>query len=109
MVNALLPTPPAEKTELSLQLVWLVGPNVYGDRLKNSPKDQTLYGRTAKQHRVSRLPPTTTSLYSVMAYKGQTSRDCPSTLVKSTAFPLNIAKFLLYKVVWPATQPAHGK
>lgn len=31
----------------------------------------------AQQSKVPKLPPTTTSLYSVMAYKGQTSRDFP--------------------------------
>ena len=75
MVKALLPTPPAEKAKWSLQLVWLdqmfmaIGLKIH-PKIKRSIEAQ-------QSNRVPKLPPTTTSLYSVMAYKGRTSRDFP--------------------------------
>ena len=108
MVNALLPTPPAEKNKVKLA-VSLAGSNVYGDHLENAPIDRTFCGSTGKQHWVSKLPPTTTSLYSVMAYKGHTSRDSPSFTREICCFFDEMPGFLFYNVVWPATQPAHGK
>ena len=49
MVNALLPTPPAEKNKVKLA-ISLTGSNVYGDHLENAPIDRTFYGSTGKQH-----------------------------------------------------------
>lgn len=79
--------------------VSLARSNVYGDRLKTSPKDQTFYRRTAKQHKVCQLPPTTTSLYSVMAYKGQITRDFPFHTREICCFLEEMPGFCCNKVV----------
>lgn len=76
MVKALFPTPPAEKAKQDLQLDWR--DQMFMRSAQNSLKDQTFDQTRANQHKDCELPPTTTSLYSVMAYKGQIIRDFPS-------------------------------
>lgn len=87
------------KGKANLQLVWQDQTFIWWRSDKNSPKDQTFYRRRAKQHKVCKLPPTTTSLYSVMAYEGQITRAFPFHTREICCFSEEMPSFCCNKVV----------